>query len=98
MNVYLLGRFQETSSLDLKVLVQNQGQLTASICGGQEPDEDDILCELNVTLPPRNDTDVPLSLPEALSKFFLINVVTSFRELILKKIFNTFFFLSRKHQ
>ncbi|KAK2560327.1 Nephrocystin-3 [Acropora cervicornis] len=50
-------RFQEPSCLDVKVLVENQGQLTASICGSQEGDEDDILCELNVTLPPRNDND-----------------------------------------
>ena len=90
MNVSFLRRFQEPSYLDVKVLVENQGQLTASICGSQEGDEDDILCELNVILPPRNDNDVQLSLPESLSKSF----VTVFRELILKNIFNKSFFLS----
>ena len=58
MNVSFLCRFQEPSCLDVKVLVESQGQLTASICGSQEGDEDDIICELNVTLPPRNDNDV----------------------------------------
>ena len=66
VNFSFLCRFQEPSCLDVKVFVENQGQLTASICGTQERDEDDILCELNVTLPPRNDNDVQLSLPESL--------------------------------
>ena len=91
MDVSFLCRFQEHSRLKLKVLVEDQGQLTASICGSQERDEDDILCEPNVTLPPRNHTDVQLSLPEPLSKCFVLNVVTFCRELILK-IFNTFLF------
>ena len=96
VNFSFLCRFQEPSCLDVKVFVENQGQLTASICGSQERDEDDILCELNVTLPPRNDNDVQLSLPESLSNYF----VTVFRELILKNIFDKSFFLSfsRKRQ
>ena len=92
MNFSFLCRLQERSCLVVKVLVENQGQLTASICGSQEGDEDDILCVLNVTLPPRNDNDVQLSLPESLSKCFVINTVTFFRELILKKMFNKCFF------
>ena len=72
--------------MDVNVLFENQGQLTASICGSQEGYEDDILCELNVTLPPRNDNDVKLC--------FVINIVIFFRELILKKMFNKCFFLS----
>ncbi|XP_067035087.1 uncharacterized protein [Acropora muricata] len=51
------GRFQEHSCQDPKVLVENQGKLTASICESHERDEDDTLCALNVTLPPRNYTD-----------------------------------------
>ena len=82
MNVSFLCRFQEPSCLDVKVLVENQGQLTASICGSQERDDDDILCELNVTLPPGNDNGVQLSLSESLVKCFVINIVIFFCELI----------------
>ena len=88
----------DDSCLDLKVLVENRRKLTVSICGSQERDTNDILCELNVTLPPRNDTDVQLALPESLSNCFVIIVVTFFRKPLVKKIFHTFFFLSRIHR
>ena len=88
----------DDSCLDLKVLVENRGKLTVSICGSQERDKNNILCELNVTLPPRNDTDVQLALPESLSNCFVIIVVTFFRKPLVKKIFHTFFFLSRIHR
>ena len=77
MNFSFLCRFQEHSCQDLKVLVENRGKLTASNCGSQERDEDDTLCEqLNVTLPPRNYTDVLFLLPELLSKYFVIHAVS----------------------
>ena len=76
MNFSFLYRFQEHSCLDPKVLVENRGKLTASNCASQERDEDDTLCELNVTLPPRYYTDVLFLLPKLLSKCFVIHAVS----------------------
>ena len=76
MNFSFLCRFQEHSCQDPKVLVENRGKLTASNCGSQKRDEDDTICELNVTLPPRNYTDVLFLLPELLSKYFVIHAVS----------------------
>ena len=76
MNFSFLCRFQEHSCLYPGVLVENRGKLTASNCGSQERDKDDTLCELNVTLPPRNYTDVLFVLPELLSKCFVIHAVS----------------------
>ena len=76
MNFSFLCRFQEHSCQDPKVLVENRRKLTASNCESHERDEDDTLCELNVTLPPRNYTDVLFLLPELLSKYFVIHAVS----------------------
>ncbi|XP_044171363.1 uncharacterized protein LOC114948882 [Acropora millepora] len=49
----LLVRLQEEPFLkNLPVRVENQGVLTISFCGSKERDEDNMLCELDVTLPP----------------------------------------------
>ena len=80
------------SSLNLKVLVENRGKLTGSIYGSQERDENDTLCERNVTLPPRNDTDVLLSLPESLSKCFILHAVNFVGESVLRRYLIPFFF------
>ena len=44
---------------NLNVRVENRGELTISFCGSKERDKDNMLCEMDVTLPPpRNDPDV----------------------------------------
>ncbi|XP_074621211.1 uncharacterized protein LOC141879796 isoform X14 [Acropora palmata] len=55
----LLVRLQEEPFLkNLPVRVENQGVLTVSFCRSKERDEDNMLCELDVTLPPSiNDPD-----------------------------------------
>ena len=48
-----LCRLQEEPFLrNLPVRVDNQGVFTVSFCGSKERDEDNMLCELDVTLPP----------------------------------------------
>ena len=52
----------------------NQGELTISFWGSKERDEDSMLCELDVTLPPpTSDPDVS----------FIIHAVSFIGELIL---------------
>ena len=67
----------------------NQGELTISFCGSEERDEGNMLCEMDVTLPPStNDLDV------SVFKVFFIPAVIG--ESILKEI--PFNFSSRKRQ
>ena len=57
-NVSFLCSLQEELVLrSLKVRVVNRGILTISFCGSKERDEDNMLCEMVVMLPP-NDPDV----------------------------------------
>ena len=59
LDASLLCSLQEELVLkNLKVRVENRGELTISFCGSKERDEDNMLCEMDVTLPPRNDRDV----------------------------------------
>ena len=49
----------------------NQGELTISFCGSEERDEDNMLCEMDVTLPPStNDLDV------SVVKMFIIHAAS----------------------
>ena len=69
----------------------NQGELTISFCRSEERDEDNMLCEMDVTLPPStNDLDV------SVFKMFIIHAVSFIGESILKEI--PFNFSSRKRQ
>ena len=69
----------------------NQGELTISFCGSEERDEGNMLCEMDVTLPPSaNDLDV------GVFKVFFIHAVSFTGESILKEI--PFNFSSRKRQ
>ena len=69
----------------------NQGELTISFCGREDRDEGNMLCEMDVTLPPStNDLDV------SVFKVFFIHAVSFIGESILKEI--PFNFSSRKLQ
>lgn len=55
---------EEPYSKNLKVRVVDQGELTVSFCRSQNRDEDNMLCELDVTLPPpSSDPDVSFCPP-----------------------------------
>ena len=59
-NVSFLCSLQEEVCLrNLNVRVEKRGELTVSFCGSKERDEDNMLCEMDVTLPPStNNPDV----------------------------------------
>ena len=68
---FLCSLQEELVLKNLKVRVVNQGELTISFCGSEERDEGNMLCEVDVTLPPSaNDLDV------SVGKMFIIHAAS----------------------
>ena len=82
----LVCRLQKELHLqNLRVRVEKEGDLTISFCGSQELDENNMLCEMDVELPPpKNDPALAADVSEL--NYFIVRAAWV-RKVMFKKIF-----------